>query len=191
MSKPVFLLFLLWSGSAGIAAWGQDEFLTPGELDAVRDTQEPGKRIVLYLDFAQRRLDAVKGGLASNQPNFGQAVQKTLREYYRVLEALDSTIQNARDKRVPVDKALNEVEKRGGGFLQFLHSLQAKSSPGWNDYRFTVEEAIDMTQEEIAEAQKGSFPEVKEREAPRFPATPPQKKDGGEQGSPRRGQRAP
>ncbi|MBI4465050.1 MAG: hypothetical protein HY647_10125 [Acidobacteria bacterium] len=192
MRRSVFLLLLLWSGCAGMAAWGQEEFLTAGELDAVRDTQEPGKRIVLYLDFAQRRLDAVRENLSSTKPNPGQAVQKNLREYYRVLEALNTTIETARDKRVPVDKPLGEVEKRGGEFLKYLQSLQSKSSPGWSDYRFTVEEAIDMTQDEIAEAKKGSFPEVKEREAPRLPATPPQTKDrSGEEGPPRRGRPAP
>ncbi|MBI1956438.1 MAG: hypothetical protein HYS38_08600, partial [Acidobacteria bacterium] len=68
MRDYVFLLLLLWSGLNGTAAWGQEEFLTSQELDAVRDTQEPGKRIVLYLDFAQRRLDAVKENLASQKP---------------------------------------------------------------------------------------------------------------------------
>ncbi|MBI3895748.1 MAG: hypothetical protein HY313_07425 [Acidobacteria bacterium] len=176
MRQYLFFLLLLWSGFYGMKTWGaQEEFLTSQELDAVRDTQEPGKRIVLYLDFAQRRLDAVKANLASQKPNRGQAIQKNLREYYRVLEALNSTIENARDKTIPVDKALGEIEKRGGEFLKYLQSLQAKSSPGWDDYRFTLEEAVDMTQDEIAEAKKGSFPEVKEREAPQLPASPPRR----------------
>ena len=193
MRGYAFLLLLLWSGLNGIAVWGQEEFLTSQELDAVRDTQEPGKRIVLYLDFAQRRLDAVKENLASKKPNLGQAVQKNLKEYYRILEALNTTIESARDKRVPVDKALGELEKRGGEFLKYLQSLQAKSSPGWSDYRFTVEEAIDMTRDEVAEAKKGSFPEVKEREPPRLPITPPLTGDrgGGEEGPPRGGRRGP
>ncbi|MBI4458647.1 MAG: hypothetical protein HY648_01140 [Acidobacteria bacterium] len=166
------VLCALFSAVPTLAA---EDFLTTQEVDAVRDAQDPPKRIVLYLDFAQRRLDAVRTNLASRKSDFGKAVQKNLREYALILEALDTAIEDARERRVPLDKPLAEVERRGGEFLKFLQGLRAKSSPGWSDYRFTLEEAVAMTEDEIADARKGSFPEVQEREPPRLPAAPPKR----------------
>ena len=80
-----------------VPANAQDDFLTRGEVDEVRDKQEPDKRIELYLDFAQRRLDTIKVGLAESKPGVGRAAQKILREYTSILEAVET---NARGRRL-------------------------------------------------------------------------------------------
>ena len=188
MKRRIILLLLIGVGWHVVPAPAQEDFLTSQEISSLRDTQEPDKRILLYLEFAQRRLDAVKEGLASKKSDAGRTAQKHLKEYYSVLEALEVTMEDAREKRVVADKALKEVERQGGEFLKYLQSLESSGAPGLEDYRYTLEEAVAMTQDELAEAKKGSFPEVKEREPPRqLPATPPPASSGkGEEGPPRK-----
>ena len=193
-SALAFLL-IVWSGFL-LPGNAQEDFLTPGEIENLRDKQEPDKRLILYLDFAQRRLDAVKENLASKKAGAGRAIQKYLKEYTSVLEALEVTVEAAREKRVMTEKVLKETERREGEFLTYLQSLNAQSTPGFADYRFTLDEALVMTEEELAETKKGTFPELREREPPRLPTTPPplprtNDRKPGEQGPPRKGRRTP
>jgi len=166
---------LLLTGIFGFLAGGnaQEDFLTRGEVDEVRDKQEPDKRLVLYLDLAQRRLDAIKENTAAAKPGAGRAVQKSLREYTSILEALEVTVEEGREKRALRDKDMKQAEEREGAFLKFLQSLDSASTPGYDDYRFTLEEAVAVTEEIVAEGKKGAFPEVIGRQPPRLPATPP------------------
>jgi len=187
MKRAAAFLLATWVSAAPSAALGQRDFLTPQEVDDVRDTQEADKRILLYLEFAQRRVDAVKQALATTNPRRGQAVRKNLSEYNLILEALNHTREDARENRIVVEKALKEVEKRGREFAEYLELLRSESSPGYADYRFTLEEALAMTEEEVAEARKGSFPEVEGRTPPvEFPASPPPRQPSEEEGPPRR-----
>ena len=185
------VLLLLWGCWQAAPVRGQEDFLTPGEVDGVRDKQEPDKRIVLYLDFARRRLDVVKAGLASDTSRAGRDVQKQLKQYVSILDAIDMTIEQAREDRIPTGKALEELEKQGKEFLQYLESINKESSPRWEDYRFMLAEAIDVTQDELEQAGIGAFPEVDEREAPaEFPsAPPPPSSSGSEEGPPRKSRR--
>ena len=89
-----------------VPANAQDDFLTRGEVEEVRDKQEPDKRIELYLDFAQRRLDTIKVSLAESKPGVGRAAQKILVEYTSILEAVETTLEDGREKRGVGEKAL-------------------------------------------------------------------------------------
>jgi hypothetical protein len=179
------LALLILSGAAA-AVQAQDDFLTDEEVTAIRDAQEPEKRIVAYLDFAQWRLDAVRASLASAKGNFGRAVQRNLTDYARILEALESTLFDSRERRSPVPKALKAMETRVPEFLKYLESLNP-NSPGWKDYEYTLEEASEVTQEVLAEAAKGNFPEVDEREPPRLPPPSAPRRAPEEEGPPRKG----
>jgi len=188
MTAPLLLITLLCGAGAtaraqeGMTAIGDEDYLTSGEISAVRDAQQPDKRMILYMDFAQRRIDSVKQALRSGQSSSGRTAQKALIEYVRLMEALESTMGDARERRAPMEKGLKDVETRGREFLKYLESLNSESSPGWEDYQYTVEEAIDMTKDELAEVAKGAFPEVQGRTPPRelpgLPSSrPPAKSD--------------
>lgn len=152
----------------------QDDYLTAEEVDAVRDAQEPEKRIPLYLEIADLRLGSVRTALASLKPGAGRTAQRKLTEYTRVLEELENAIFTAREKREPFPKAMELLKKKLPESRQFLESLDQDSSPLYRDYQYTLEEAVDMTGELTAEVERGMFPEVDERTAPReFPAAPP------------------
>jgi len=188
MKRPAIPGVFLGIWLCGLSAGAQGDFLTPQEVDDVREAQEPSKRVLAYLLFAQRRITAIKEGIASLKEGAGRDAQKNLKEYIAILEALEGTIQDARHARSPLEKPIKEVEKRIGEFMTYFESLQP-TSPGFRDYQYTLEEAIEMTRESLADAKKGAFPEVQEREPPRLPATPPPKpssKDSQEEGPPRK-----
>ena len=154
-----------------IPAHAQDDFLTRGEVEEVRDAQEPDKRLELYLIIAQRRIDAIKAGLGSKKS--GRTTQKSLEEYTSILEALETTLENGREKRAIRDKDLEKAQELEAEFLTYLKSLNAENSPGYEDYHFTLDEAVAVTEEMLADAQKGAFPEMQGREPPRLPAAAP------------------
>lgn len=165
MERRRVILLCVLSYLGVVSLRSQRDFLRSQEVDAIRDEQEPGKRIVLYLDFAGRRLEAVKAELASPKERAGKAAQENLKEYIAILEALETTLEEGRENRFPLEKALKQLQERASEFLKYLQSLQSESSPRSEDYRFTLEEAITMTQEVLAEAAKGAFPEVRERKS--------------------------
>jgi len=156
-----------------IPAHAQDDFLTRGEVEEVRDAQEPEKRLELYLVIAQRRIDAIKAALTARKAGAGRATQKSLEEYTSILEALEDTVNDGREKRGLRDKDLEKTVELETEFLTYLNSLNAEDSHGYEDYHFTLDEAIAVTEEMLADAQKGAFPEVEGREAPRLPAAAP------------------
>ena len=155
--------------------WAQrgEDFLTKDEVDAVRDAQEPEKRIPLFLEIANIRLGSIRAAL-NNTKSGGRMVQKKMTEYTEVLEALETTIAEARQKRSPFPKAMELLKAKLPEAKQFLESLDNDSSPLYADYQFTLDEAVDVTDELIAEIENGMFPEVGERSAPtEFPSVPP------------------
>ena len=192
MKSTVFLLLALGILGWGTSLRGEDEFLSTAEIGRVRDAQEPAKRIILYLEFAQRRLDVVGQNLFSQKQKPGKIVRKNLQEYIDILDALEGSVERGRERRARFGKSLEEMEKQTTGFLRFLQTIAAGSPKNLSDYQFTLEEAIEMTREEIVVAKEGSFPEVKERKPPtRLPSQPPAVSDrtDPEEGPPRKSQR--
>jgi hypothetical protein len=174
-----------------IPGHAQEDFLTRGEVEEVRDAQEPKKRLELYLIIAQRRIDAIKTGITSQKAGLGRATQKSLEEYTSVLEALETTLADGREKRGIEEKDLAKATEIETEFLTYLNSLNTEGSPGYEEYHFTLEEAIAVTEEMLADAEKGVYPEVEGREAPQLPAAAPRERQEPpplpEDGPPRRG----
>jgi hypothetical protein len=156
----------------GVAQSG--DFLTKDEVDAVRDAQEPEKRIRLFLEIAEIRLGAIRAAIAAVKSGAGRTAQKKMTEYTEVLEALETTIAEARSRRTPFPKAMELLKQKLPAAKQFLESLDNESSPLYADYQFTLDEALDVTEEVFEDIEKGMFPEVDERTAPNeFPSAPP------------------
>ncbi len=193
----IALLVLLIAGGA-FAQGGRREFLSPDEINGIQDEQDPGKRILLYLQFAGRRLDAVREKTVSAEPKAGAEIQRYLTEYNSIWDALADSLENARQQRTALDKPVKEIQIKGADYLKYLQMLLASATANRSDYEFTLEEAIDTTKDEVAEAKKGNFPEVNARKPPSdLPASPPPRsktdsdKSGSEEGPPRKKSRSP
>jgi hypothetical protein len=188
MSKNRYMLLgVLFLGflNAGTA---QDDFLTRAEVDEIRDAQEADKRIALYLEIAQRRLDVVKTSFAASERGAGRAAQKNLGDYTAIIEAIEDTLEGGRENRTVREKGLKQAEERKVEFLKYLQSLDSAEKPGYDDYRFTLEEAIAVTEEVLANVRQGTFPEVQQREPPRLPSAPARE---AQPGPPRRSDQPP
>src|SRR5206468_4741190 len=67
-----------------------------------------------------------------------------------------------------------EMESQARAALIYLQSLRTGKAANLSDYEFTLEEAIENTKDELADAKKGAFPEVNARKPPsEFPSSPP------------------
>jgi hypothetical protein len=165
MARLVIFLVIGWA-AAGPLARAQEDYLEDDEVSALRDAQDPDKRMILWMDIAQRRIDKIKGLAAPAKQDAGRVVQKTLGEYVHIMEDLDDTIADARERRVPLSKGFKDVRTRGNLFLNTLKSFDSEKLPGWKDFHYTLDEAMQMTSDEMAEAAKGNYPEVKERKPP-------------------------
>ena len=153
-------ILMLCSMAWGFPAHAQDgeDYMTDEEVSSMRDTQEADKRMILLLDFGQRRVDAVKREIGSTKPDSGRNIQKTLAEYVHIMEDLQDSIDDARDRRVPMSKGLKDIETRGNLYLNFFKSINSEALPTWKDYHYTLDEAMAMTEDEIADAQQGRLP---------------------------------
>src|SRR5437868_678833 len=111
MSRFLLILFCLLMGAAASAvpAGAKDEFLTPQEINDLRDEQDAGKRILLYLSFAQRRLDNIRASSASDSRKAGLEIQKSLDEYNSIFGAIDDSLDQARKQRSMLSKAIQEL----------------------------------------------------------------------------------
>ncbi|HWP84721.1 MAG TPA: hypothetical protein VNN17_05995 [Terriglobia bacterium] len=185
--RAILFLFSCWM-AGWLPASAQDDFLTQGEVDMVRDAQEPDKRMILWMDLAQRRIDSVKQALASFKPEAGRAIRKALTEYIRIMESLDSTIEDARQRRVPLSKGLRDVETRGNLYLNYLRTLESDKIPGFEDFKYTLEEALAMTRDELEQVAKGNYPEVIDRRPPTDLPPPAQRPPSRSQPAPHEGQ---
>jgi molecular chaperone GrpE (heat shock protein) len=182
---PLLILFAL---AASIPLCAKDDFLNTEEIARIRDAEDAGKRVLLYLEFAQKRLDAAREKTISwKEAGSGAAIQKNLSDYNSIFDALDDALEMARQQRAPLAKPLKELETQGNHFLKVLEQL--KNAPIRSDYQFTLDEAVEMTQDELGEVKKGAYPEVNERKPPTdLPAAPPppSKNPGDEEGPPRK-----
>lgn len=172
--KNYFLFFLVLVGASRAVAAPGREFLEPEEISAIREEQDPGKRVLLYLSFAKRRIEQVKDATASKDSDAGEVIQSNLADYNSIFDALADSLANAREQRSQMSKPLQELQRQGTEFLTYLQALTKTATRNKDDYRYTLEEAVDTTKDELADAKKGAFPEVKERKPPSdLPPSPP------------------
>jgi hypothetical protein len=172
--KKLTVFFLVLLGASGAVASPGREFLEPEEISAIREEQDPGKRVILYLTFAKRRIEQVKDATASKDSDAGDAIQSNLADYNSIFDALADSLANAREQRVQLSKPIQEMQRQGTEFLTYLQALAKTATRNKDDYRLTLEEAMDTTKDELADAKKGAFPEVKERKPPSdLPPSPP------------------
>jgi hypothetical protein len=181
LHRAVFVILLATFGiNIAAAQTGRREFLSPDEINSIQDEQDPGKRILLYVQFAARRVEAIREAVTAPDPKTGHDVQQYLAEYNSIWDAIADSLESARVQRSMMEKPMHEVESKGTQFLRYLQALQTGKSANRDDYELTLEEAIDTTKDEIAEVKKGAFPEVNARKPPSdMPSSAPPRSDAG------------
>lgn len=144
--------------AAGSVCAQQPDYLTPEEVEKVRDAQEPNKRVALFLEFAAGRLLLFEKALA------GAPGQEPVRPY-QLKDMLNDFIRAVDDSADALDTALNRggadlrktrvlLIKDGAEFLARLERAQ-KTEPGASeDLRYDLEDAVEAVRD-LATLAKG------------------------------------
>jgi hypothetical protein len=131
--------------AAGLA-WTQDrDFLTPNEVEQVRQAQEPNERLLLYVHFAKQRIDVVQNYLAKDKPGRSIFVHNNLEDYNKIVEAIDSVADDAIKHNRPIDKGMVAVLNAEKEFLDQLNKIHDSEPRDLERYKFVLEQAIDTT----------------------------------------------
>jgi hypothetical protein len=123
---------------------GQDrDFLSPAEVDQVREVQEPNARMALYLKFARLRIELVEQALAKSRPGRSLIVHDALDDYSHIIDAIDSVSDDALRHHMAIDKGSIEVAHAEEEFLAKLNKIEPADPPDLVRYKFVLEDAID------------------------------------------------
>jgi hypothetical protein len=130
----------------GIASAQEDrDFLTPNEVDQVREAQAPDDRLLLYVHFARERLDLLQQYLAQQKQGRSIFIHNTLEDYSRIIDAIDSVSDDALRHNRPLDKGMIAVVNAEKEFLHTLNKIEESQPKDLDRYKFVLEQAIDTT----------------------------------------------
>ena len=152
------------------------DFLTPSEVDQIRETQDPNDRLTLYVHFAKMRIDIIENYLAKEKPGRSIFIHDNLDDYNHIIEAIDSVADDALRRHKSTDKGMLVVLDAEKEFIDKLTKIQDSDPKDLDRYKFLLTEAIDTTGDSrelnledstkrSAELAAGDAKEQKEREA--------------------------
>ena len=131
---------------AGALVCAQDrDFLTPDEVDQVREAQDPNDRLLLYVQFARQRMDLLQQYVAKEKPGRSIFIHNTLEDYSQIIEAIDSVSDDALLHHRPIDKGMTAVIAAEKDFLGQLNKVQDTAPKDLDRYKFVLTQAIDTT----------------------------------------------
>jgi hypothetical protein len=175
MKSVLFFSVALTAASLLIAQEDRD-FLTPNEVDQIRQAQDPDERLTLYVHFAKQRMDLLQQYLGKEKPGRSVFIHNTLEDYSHIIEAIDSVSDDALRHNRPVDKGTQAVLDAEKDFLIQLKKIEDSQPKDLDRYQFVLQSAIDTTsdsrdlglqdsQKRSAQLAAGDAKEKKDREA--------------------------
>jgi len=144
--KVVFFMLVLGGLPLAAIPAQKEAPLSEEEEDKLREEQDPGKRIELYLDFAQDRLgqfDQFRQRRADPKYDTGSYLDKLLGQYIALQDELKNWIQYQYDHQGDMRKGLHTLLDRGPQQLEELRHIQQEPDPFVSDYRDSLRDAID------------------------------------------------
>jgi len=141
----LFRPFVLALCAAALCLAQDRDFLTPDEVDQVREAQEPNERLALYIHFAKQRMDLLENYLAKEKAGRSIFIHNTLEDYSRIIEAIDTVSDDALRRHKDIEKALIVVLDSEKEFLDKLNKIQDANPKDLERYKFVLTEAIDTT----------------------------------------------
>ncbi|MFZ0981145.1 MAG: hypothetical protein WAN23_17210 [Candidatus Acidiferrales bacterium] len=130
------------------------DYLSDEESDKIRDALTPDERIKLYIAFAEDRLKKFDYELKRTVPEARESeiLNGLLNGYAGCIDDGADQIQVAQDKQMDISNALKLMDTKEKEFLETLQKYD-KGAPHLDDYRDTLEDAIDGTKEAISDAE--------------------------------------
>lgn len=132
--------------AAAQLAWPQDrDFLTPNEIQQIREAQDPNDRLILYVKFARQRIDLLEQYLAKDKPGRSIFIRNNLEDYTKIVEAIDAVSDDALLHHKDIDQGTIAVLNAEHDFGEKLNKIQDSEPKDLDRYKFLLTEAIDTT----------------------------------------------
>ena len=130
------------------------DYLSDDEADKIRDADTPDARIKLYVAFAEDRLKKFDYELKRTVPEArrSEVLNALLNGYAGCVDDAADQIQVAQDKQMDIRDGLKLMDTKEKEFLDTLEKWD-KGAPDLDDYRDTLEDAIDGTKDAISDAE--------------------------------------
>lgn len=132
-----------------LPAFAQKDFLSPNEIDQVREVQEPVARIKLYLGFAKQRLDQLQSTVTKNRAGRSGEIRQLLEDYTSILDAINTVSDDALARKIDVTLAPEAIVDGEKKFLDQLEKFEASVPRDLDMYQFSLKEAIASTSDSI------------------------------------------
>ena len=151
-------IFLLVSCGMSVADKHRDP-LTAAEVDKIRElTDQPEKRILLYVDFTKARLLAIDQLRADNKiKDRGKQIHDLLEDFTTLSDELDNNIDMFERQHEDLRKALKVVVETYTDWQLKLRSIkEATNVPAeeMHAYDFPLESAIDSVNSGLDDARE-------------------------------------
>jgi hypothetical protein len=130
------------------------DYLSDDEADKIRDADTPDARIKLYVAFAEDRLKKFDYELKRAVPEArrSEVLNGLLNGYAGCIDDGADQIQVAQDKQMDIRDGLKLMDTKEKEFLETLQKWD-KGAPDLDNYRDTLEDAIDGTKDAISDAE--------------------------------------
>ncbi len=137
-----------------IALLAQKDFLTPDEVERIREAQEPNLRLTLYANYAKQRLDLLKQLFAKEKPGRSILIYNQLDQYTKIIEAIDVVADDALRRKLDLTLGITEVAKAETKMLAELEKFAASEPKDIARYEFVLKTAIETTQDSLEMSQQ-------------------------------------
>ena len=156
-------LVLVFAG----AAWAQGPkraALSEAEVEKLRDTQDPGGRINVYLEFMQTRLttfDTFRNRPVNREYRVGKYLDEVLAQYVELNDELKDWIQYQYNRQGDMRAGLRALLDTGPKQLEELQHVHQTRDPYYARYSETLDDAIADLQDTLDGGSKAMAGQVK------------------------------
>jgi ferritin len=145
------LILVLTGASFALA---QKEFLTPDEIEKIREAQEPNERLKVYLQFAKQRMDQLNQLVAKEKKGRSITIRDVLDQYVQIIDAIDTVSDDALKRKKDIALGAGNVSGAERGFLGTLQKIQKAQPQDIDMYEITLKEAIAITEDSLAQSEQ-------------------------------------
>jgi len=149
--KTICLPLLLLALAAAPALAQKPDYLTPEEVEKVRETQEPEKRIALFLQFAEERMTkfdvALLAASKAEQPDYDE-LRDCLNDFIHAVDDTAAALELALERGgADLRKTRRLLDKKVADFLSHLEGAQKMPVLDDNDIQYDFEDATFALQD--------------------------------------------